>query len=85
MIWDKVLLHIEVPIANMGYDMYVPRSISVFHLQQALSQVFYELSNGMFRPCESTILWDPQKGMPLSAELPIEKTGLHSGDTLLVI
>ena len=45
MIWDKVLLHIEVPIANMGYDMYVPRSISVFHLQQALSQVFYELSN----------------------------------------
>ena len=85
MIWDKVLLHIEVPIANMGYDMYVPRSISVSYLLQALGEVFYELSNGLFRPCESTILWDPQKGMPLPSELPREKTGLNSGDTLLVI
>lgn len=85
MIWDKVLLHIEAPMANIGYDMYVPRSISVYNLRQVLGQAFYEMSNGLFYPCEGTLLWDPQKGMSLPSELLIEKTGLNSGDTLLVI
>lgn len=85
MIRDKVLLHVALPVANVEYDAYIPRSLGVYELRRALGTMFAELSNGCYRFSEHTVLWNVQTGCALNTGMTVRSSGLSSGDKLLII
>lgn len=82
---DKVLVEIFVPVIGKSYDAFIPQTSKMSEVVQLVSKSVSELSQGKFKPDESTIICDAASGNIFNINLSIYELEIKNGSKLMLI
>ena len=81
---DKLLLTIEVPSVEQIFDFTAPKTITPGLMRELLYQVLAELTGGAYIPSGAELLCRREDRKVLPTEVPLEDSGVHMGDHLIL-
>ena len=82
---DKVLVRIDVPIANAAYDLKIPCDLTAGTTANVITGMIRDTGGGSVPLSASPVLWQAERGVPLDAQKTIRENGIEDGALLLLI
>ena len=82
---DKVLIRVDVPIANAAYDLKVPCDLTVGTTAKVITDMIRGIGGNGVPLSTAPVLWRAEKGVPLDAQKTVRENGVEDGSRLLLI
>ena len=81
---DKIIIHLEVPAIEQGYDMYIPTFITVEELTGLLVRAVKDVS-GIYNSSGSEVLCLKERGLLLEPDKTASDYSVQNGDHIVMI
>lgn len=82
---DKVMVRINVPIANAAYDLKIPCDLTVGTTAGVITDMIRQAGGNSVPLSTAPVLWQAEKGVPLDSQKTIRENGIEDGALLLLI
>lgn len=82
---NDILLEIFFPAVYKSYDVYIPEDVTFFRINEMLRKVSGQLTDGLYVPCEESLLCDRETGTILDINQTARELCLHNGSKLMFI
>ena len=82
---DKVLVRINVPIANAAYDLKIPCDLTVGTTADVITGIIRDAGGDSVPLSTAPVLWQAERGVPLDAQKTVRENGIEDGALLLLI
>lgn len=79
---DKILIEIQLPAANISYDIFAPETMQIGTMTRLAASAFSRLSNGVYGCKEDSVLCDQLTGKIYEPDKRINETDIHNGTKL---
>jgi hypothetical protein len=81
----KVLFNIMLPATGRGYELWVPKELTVSAATQLIARILAEQENRFFEPTGETALFDGVTGDELGINERIGALGYANGARLILV
>ena len=82
---EKVMVRIQVPIANLSYDMKIPYDLTAGTASQVISGMIRQQSEGIIPLSKHPVLWRSDRGTEVDQSQTIREIGTKDGDMFLLL
>ncbi len=82
---NKILVEIYVPAVGKSFDVFLPLTSSMNEVLQLVSNSLAQLSDGKFKPTESTVLCDFDSGSIFDINVTVAELRIENGAKLMLV
>ena len=82
---EKVLVRINVPIANLSYDIKIPYELTIGTASQVITRLIKSQNEDAVPLSAIPVLWKSSDGRELDQSKTIREIGTKDGDMFLLI
>lgn len=82
---NKVMVEVNIPVTGMGYDILLPRTLSVSQATMMLASFFTGMTGGAYMPDEEAVLCSMDDGRIYNVNSSVEDLHLRNGSKLMLI
>lgn len=82
---EKTLVRINVPMADMAFDVRVPYDLPAVTVSAMVANMFSKISDNRLPLSACPVLWYPKKGIALEGERTMREYEITDSDLLLLI
>ena len=81
---EKVMVRINIPFANLAYDMKIPCDLSVGTASQVISDIIKSIGDDEIPFSTMPVLWNSDTGTILDQSKTIREIGTKDGDCFIL-
>lgn len=82
---DKVLVEINIPMAEITYNVWLPTNRRIYNIINLLIKSIRELNNNCVSATAKPLLYDELTSEPYDINLTIKDTNIRNGSKLILI
>lgn len=82
---NYIIVEVYLPMAEKSYDIKVPRTSKVWEVTNLIATAITDLSEGLYKATEESILIDRETGSMFNINLSVEEVGFVNGSKLILI
>ena len=82
---SKVLVEIDIPIAQKVFEVFLPLHLTGFELLPLIIRTAEDLTDGIFSASEETTLSRKEDGSLLNLNLPVWRLEVKNGEKFVLI
>ena len=82
---NYVIIEVYLSAAKKSYDIKVPRCSFMWEVTKLVARALEELSNGLYKASEDSVLCDRATGTIYNINYSIEELGITNGSQLILI
>ena len=82
---EKIIIHLEIPSIEKGFDMYIPTFMTIKELTKLVVQAVVELSDQHYVVSGNEVLCHKEKEIMLLQEMTVESYDIQNGDHIILI
>ena len=82
---NYIIVEVFLPAANKPFDIKISKNSMMWEVVKLVSSALEELSDGMYKASEDSILCNRDTGTIYNINLSIEELGLLDGSRLILI
>lgn len=82
---NKILVWLYIPLTGAGYDILLPRTLSVGQATRLIASLFMGMTGGAYIPDEDAALCNMDDGSIYNVNSSVENLHLKNGSRLMLI
>lgn len=82
---NYIIVEVYLPMAEKSYDIKVSRTSKVWEVTNLIATAITDLSEGLYKATEESILIDRETGSMFNINLSVEEVGFVNGSKLILI
>lgn len=82
---NHIIIEVYLSAAKKSYDIRVPRCGMMWEVTKLVAEALEELSNGLYKASEDSVLCDRETGTIFNINYSIEELGITNGSQLMLI
>ena len=82
---NKILIEIEIPIAEKKYDIFIPINKKIGTVKKLIDTAIVELTSNAYIPSDSANLYSKESGEIYDVNKTVRDTDLKNGSRIILI
>ena len=82
---EKILVRVNVPMADVAFDVRIPYDITAGVAAEMMSRMFRSITEAELPLSAFPVLWYPKAGMILDGGRTVREYGITDSDMLLLV